>query len=79
MFERNLEANLKFITDNEKRFLEYYRDKFVLVFDQNITNSYDSFEKAAAEGVRLYGLEAGFVVHHIMERGPLNIVMEVTL
>ncbi len=79
MFKKELEANLIFVTNNEKRFLEYYRNKFVLVHRQEVINSYDSFEKAAAEGVHLYGLEAGFVVYQIIEREPLNIVMEVVL
>lgn len=41
--------------------------------------SYDSYERAAEEGVRLYGLDANFLVYHLVEKEPLNFITEAAL
>ena len=34
MAEKDLKANFDFVTKNKERLLKYYRDKFILVFDE---------------------------------------------
>ena len=76
MAEKDLKANFDFVTKNKERLLKYYRGKFVLVFDEAVVGSYDTYARAAEEGVRLYGLEANFLVYHLVEEEPLNFVVE---
>jgi hypothetical protein len=79
MAEKDLKANFDFATKNKEHLLKYYRDKFILVFDEEVIGSYDTYAKAAEEGVRSYGLEASFLVYHLVEEEPLNFVVEAML
>jgi len=78
MGEKDLKANLNFVTSNKEQLLREYKNKFILVFEEKVVGSYDTYEKAAEEGVRLYGLEAKFLVYHLVEKEPLNFIMEAT-
>ena len=51
----------------------------MLVFDEKIIGSYDTYERAAEEGVSSLGMEANFLVYQIIENEPLNFVMEAAL
>jgi Ni,Fe-hydrogenase I small subunit len=79
MGEKDLKANLEFVVTNKEHLLKEYNNKFILVFDGKVAGSYDTYEKAAEEGVRLYGLEANFLVYHLVEKEPLNFIMEAAL
>lgn len=79
MAEKGLKANYDFVTKSKERLLGDYRNKFVLVFEERVVGSYDTYAKAAEEGVRSYGLEASFLVYHLVEEEPLNFVMEAIL
>lgn len=79
MAEKDLKANFDFVTKNKKRLLNYYRGKFILVFDEEVVGSYDTYAKAAEEGVRSYGPKANFLVYHLVEEEPLNFIVEALL
>lgn len=79
MAERDLKKNLDFVNKNKETLLKEYENKFILVFEGELKGSYDSYRLAAEEGVRLYGLEANFLVYHLVEKEPLNFVMEAVL
>ena len=77
--KKKLEVSLEFVVKNKKRLLEEYRNKFILVFEEKVVGSYDTYENAAKEGVCLYGLDANFLVYHLVEKEPLNFIMEAAL
>jgi len=79
MGEKDLKANLEFVNKNKEKLLEEYNNKFILVYEEKVVSSFDTYEKAAEEGVRLYGLDANFLVYHIVEKEPLNFIMEAIL
>ena len=79
MVEKDLKKNLNFVSENKESLLKEHKNKFILVFEEQLIDSYDTYEKAAKEGVRLYGIEANFLVYHLVEKEPLNFVMEATL
>ena len=79
MAERDLKANFDFVTKNKEHLLKYYRDKFILVFEEAVVGSYDTYARAAEEGVRSYGLEENFLVYHLVEEEPLNFIMDAIL
>ncbi|MBU1297614.1 MAG: hypothetical protein KJ963_04890 [Bacteroidetes bacterium] len=65
---KNLKKNLDFVNENKESLLKEHKNKFILVFEEKLVGSYDSYERAAEEGVRLYGLDANFLVYHLGER-----------
>lgn len=79
MVENNLKKNLNFVNENREFLLKEHNNKFILVFEEKLVGSYDSYERAAEEGVRLYGLDANFLVYHLIEKEPLNFIMEAAL
>ncbi len=79
MGEKELKKNLDFVNKNKESLLKEYKNKFVLVFEEKLVGSYDTYERAAEEGVRLYGLDANFLVYHLVEKEPLNFIMEAAL
>ena len=79
MVEKNLTANLSFIDKNKDSLLKEHNGKFLLVYEEKLIGSYDTYEKAAEEGVRLYGSNANFLVHHLLEKEPVNFIMEAML
>jgi len=79
MVEKNLAANMNFIDKNKNSLLKEHNGKFLLVFEEKLIGSYDTYEKAAEEGVRLYGSNANFLVQQLLEKEPLNFIMEAIL
>ncbi|MBI5399286.1 hypothetical protein HZB07_01525 [Candidatus Saganbacteria bacterium] len=79
MSEKNLDVNINFIKENKNKFLFEYPNKYLLISDGKIINSFDTYEKAAEEGVRLFGLEDNFLVYFMTENEPINFVMEALL
>lgn len=79
MAEKDLKPDYDFAIKNKERLLKHYRDKFILVFEEAVVGSYDTYAKAAEEGIRSYGLEANFLVYHLVEEDPLNFVVEAIL
>jgi len=79
MGEKDLKKNLDFINENKESLLKEHKNKFILVFEEKLVCSYDSYERAAEEGVRLYGIDANFLVYHLVEKEPLNFIMEAAL
>ncbi len=75
MGEKDLRANIDFVNKNKETLLKEHRNKFILVFEEKVIGSYDTYERAAEEGVRLYGVDANFLVYHLVEKEPLNFIM----
>jgi hypothetical protein len=79
MAEKDLKKNLDFVNENRESLLKEYKNKFILVFEGKTAGSYDTYEAAAAEGVRLYGMDTNFLVYHLVEKEPLNFIMEAAI
>lgn len=79
MAEKDLKKNLEFVEKNKVDLLKKHNNKFVLVYEEKLIDSFDTYEKAAEEGVRLFGSEATFLVYHVVENEPLNFIMEAML
>jgi hypothetical protein len=79
MSEKYLSASIEFVKSKSDELLAEYKNKYLLVFDAKVVGSFDTYEAAAAEGVRVYGLEAPFLVYHMLEGEPLNFIMSAAL
>jgi len=76
---KNLQKDRDFVRQNRERLLKEYLNKYLLVHDEKIVSSFDSYEAAAAEGIRQFGMDGIFLVQQITEAEPLNFVMEAVL
>ena len=78
MFQENLGKNWNFVKKNFDSLLNTYRDKYVLVGHERVMGSYDTFAAAANAGIFSFG-KSGFIVRHITEKKPLNIIASAIL
>lgn len=70
MGEKHLKANLEFVQKNKDQLLKEYKNKYLLVVGEKIVGSFDTYENAAAEGVRSFGIDGEFLVYHLTESEP---------
>ncbi len=75
MAEKNMQKNRDFVEKNRKELLEAYRNKYLLIVDQEVVDSFDTYEKAAEVALSNYGEEGNFLIHHMTEKEPLNFVL----
>lgn len=77
MTEKDLGQNIAFVEQDKAALLAEHWNKFLLVHEGKLQQSFDTYEKAAEEGVRLFGLDGNFLVHHLIdkEKEVTNIVM----
>ncbi|MCP5051085.1 MAG: hypothetical protein GY940_28230 [bacterium] len=74
MGKKDLTENIEFVKRNQDKLLHEYFNKYLLVWKKGVKGSFDTYEKAAEEGVRKYGLNENFLVYHITETKPLNFI-----
>jgi len=74
MTTKSLDLNYKFVIENMEKLLENFNNKFILVHNRKVINSFDTYGNALEEGIRLFGLNKGFLIHHVIEE-PVNFVM----
>lgn len=79
MTEKDLKQNISFVEEKKDDLLKTYRNKFIIIFNQEVVGSYDTYELAAKEAIRIYGIEDPFLIHHLMEEEPVNLVIEAVL
>ena len=76
MAQKDLMKNVNFVKKNREELLKQHENKYLLVFQEKLVGAFDSYEKAAEEGVRLFGMDANFLVCHLVQEEPLNFVVE---
>lgn len=70
----NLAKNQEFVNQNLENILNLYKNKYILVYEQQVVGSFDTYEAAAEEGINTYGLEGGFLVHYVTETTVVNFI-----
>jgi hypothetical protein len=73
--KESLEKNYAFVESKIDEFLNIYRNKYILVYDEKVVGSFDTYETAATEGINNYGPDSGFLVHYVTETAVLNFIM----
>lgn len=79
MTQESLKNNWEYVKKNFNSLLNIYRNKYILVNNEKVVGSFDSYAAAANEGINNYGLYSGFLVEWITEKEPLNIVVSAKL
>jgi len=74
MQQKDLKENFEFVEKNKEKLLEEYFNKYLLVYKKEVVDTFDTYEKAAGEGVRKFGIDENFLVYHLIESEPLNFV-----
>ncbi len=72
--QKDLEKDFEFVQRNKQTLLKTYFNKYLLVYHQRIVDAFDTYEKAAGEGIRKFGLYDNFLVYHLLDTQPLNFV-----
>jgi hypothetical protein len=79
MVLKNLTKNREFVEKNRDALLQDYENKYILVFEEKVVGSFDTYEKAASEGITTLGIEKDFLVYQLTRNQPVNFVMEAIL
>ena len=78
MASENLKKNWEYVQKNYRSLLNTYWNKYVLVNNEKVVGSFDTYATAANEGIKNYGVHSGFLVEWVIEK-PLNIVVSAKL
>jgi ubiquinone/menaquinone biosynthesis C-methylase UbiE len=76
MVEKKLDKNIEFVEKNKSKLLKEHANKYLLVYNGKVIDSFDQYNRAAEEGIRLYGVDGVFLVYHLTAKPPVNFVME---
>ena len=79
MGEKKLDKEIEYVEKNKETLLKEYANKFLLVHNQKVINTFDQYNHAAEEGIRLFGIEGKFLVYHLTVKPPVNFIMEAAL
>jgi len=79
MGEKDLVQNTKYVDDNQEKLLGDHPNKFLLIYEGKLIDAFDNYETAASEGIRQFGSDAPFLVHHMVSEEPVNFVMSAIL
>lgn len=74
MDKEKLTKNKEFVNENIDKLINLYKNKYILVFNQEVVGSFDSYEVAAEEGIKAFGIGIDFLVHYVTENNVVNFV-----
>ena len=74
-----LKENFEFVEKNKDKLLKEYLNKYLLVWHKGVVGFFDTYEKAAGEGVKRYGIDEDFLVYHLLETEPLNFLFSAAI
>lgn len=79
MAEKNLQKNIDFVKENKAKLLSQYGEKYIVIFEEEVQGSYDTYTKAVEEAISVYGQDADFLVYHLTSMESVNFVMRAVL
>ncbi len=74
MPETEFEKNMNYVRMHKDELLPLHFNKFLLINEQKVIDSFDTYKAAAEKGVELYGMEGTFLVHFMTDKEPINFV-----
>lgn len=74
MRQKDLTEEFEFVKRNKKTLLEQYMNQYLLIYQQQVINAFDSYESAFREGVKKFGIDKNFLVFHHSNLEPLHII-----
>lgn len=70
-----LQKNKEYVEKNYDSLLKTYANKYIVVANQEVVGSFDSYHLAADFGIENYGIEKTFLIEFITQEKPINFVM----
>lgn len=74
MGNENLLRNQQYVNEHVNEFLNLYLNKYILIKDQEVVGSFDTYDAAAEEGIKAYGTKGDFLVYYVTESNPVNFI-----
>ena len=74
-----IDKNQEYVEQNIADILKAYRNKYILVYDQGVIDSFDTYERAINAGIKTYGLDGGILIHYVTENSVVNYVTSALL
>ena len=71
--------NKDYVEENFSQILNLFRNKFLVVHNQQIQAAFDEEEKATAFGFAMFGNIQPFIIYQVQEKKRLNFVFQTTL
>lgn len=69
-----MQENYEYVISNKEKLFKDYANKYLLISDKKVYSSFDSYDHAANEGIRLFGIGEIFLVYYMAKTEPINIV-----
>jgi hypothetical protein len=69
------QKNQKYIEENLDALKQFFLDKFLVVYHQEIVASFHTFQEASEFGVSKFGIKDAFLIYHLEEVKPVNFVV----
>ncbi|MFH0926059.1 MAG: hypothetical protein V1872_10620 [bacterium] len=76
---KDFSIEIAYVETHKEELIKEYLNKFILINGQKIVGSFDSYQHAAEEGLQLFGEDGKFYIHQVLEKEPVNFIMEATL
>jgi hypothetical protein len=74
MSSDKLSANQEYVNSKKETLFNLNKNKYILVYDQQVVGSFDSYDAAAEEGIKAFGTDGSFLVHYLTEINPVNFI-----
>lgn len=79
MAGKDLKKSLDFVNENKEKLLKEHHNKYLLVYEGELIDAFDTCDTTAGEGVRQFGKDGNFLVCHLLEEDPVNFVLEAAI
>lgn len=70
-----IEENYQYVLDNLIKLKSEYLNKYVVVSNKKVLNSFDTYDSAAQFGLTNCGINSGFLVYEVTDSEVVNFVM----
>lgn len=67
------DLNYQYLKEHWEELVQSYRNKYVLIHEQKVIDSFDEYETAAKKAISDLG-DKEFIVHHMADPKPINFV-----
>lgn len=74
MSSDKLSKSQEYVNANLEKLVNLYRNKYILVHEQEVVSSFDTYEAAAEEGINTFGIDGNFLVHYVTENNIVNFI-----
>lgn len=79
MTEKDLSKEKAFVESHRDELLKEHAGKFLLVSDEALISSYDTYDAAAAAAIEEFGMDQNFLIYHLTQDRATNLAIGAVL